>query len=85
VSWGLSSLIAFMTVNIPGYFVGWLGNLSGGIDLSLVAAISVPAILYPLLLRVFPEPRGVFGPDGPRWVPATDTPLAPVFSERLSA
>jgi purine-cytosine permease-like protein len=82
LSWGLSSLIALMTVNIPGQFVGWLGNLSGGIDLSLLAAVLVPAVLYPIFLCVFPEPRGVFGPEGPRGVPTTDTPLAPVISDR---
>jgi purine-cytosine permease-like protein len=82
LSWGLSSLIALMTVNIPGQFVGWLGNLSGGIDLSLLAAVIAPAILYPILLCLFPEPRGVFGPDGPRGVPTTDAPLAPVTSGR---
>jgi purine-cytosine permease-like protein len=82
VSWGLSSLIALMAVNIPDHFVGWLGNLTGGIDLSLPAAIVTPAIMYPIFLRIFPEPRGVFGPDGPRWVPVSDAPLAPVVSER---
>ena len=85
LSWGLSSSIALLTVNIPGQFVGWLGDFTGGIDVSLLAAVIVPAILYPIFLCVFPEPRSVFGPDGPRWVPTTDAPLAPVVSERPPA
>lgn len=82
LSWGTSSLIALMTVNIPGQFVGWLGRFMGGIDVSLLAAVIAPALLYPICLYLFPEPRGVYGPDGPRWVPVTDTPLAPVICER---
>jgi purine-cytosine permease-like protein len=82
LSWASSSLIALMTVNIRGQFVGWLGNFAGGIDLSLLAAVVVPAILYPIFLYVFPEPRGVFGPDGPRGIPTTDAPIEPVIFER---
>ncbi len=79
-AWGLSSLVALLTVNIPDHFVGWLGSFAGGVDVSLVAAVFMPAILYPLLLHIFPEPRGIFGPHGPRGVPALDVPLAPVVS-----
>jgi purine-cytosine permease-like protein len=82
LSWASSSLIALMTVNIRGQFVGWLGNFAGGIDLSLLAAVVVPAILYPIFLYVFPEPRGVIGPDGPRGIPTTDAPIEPVIFER---
>jgi len=62
LSWGLSSVIALMTVNIPGQFVGFLANLTGGIDVSLLAAVIAPAVLYPLFLHLFPEPRGVLVP-----------------------
>jgi hypothetical protein len=52
------------------------------LDLSLLAALVLPAILYPVCLAVFPEPRQVFGPDGPRWVRALDKPIAPVTKAR---
>ena len=81
LAWIPSAAIALATVNIPGQFVGWLGNLAGGIDISLVVALVLPAALYPILLRLFPEPRGVFGPEGPRWVRAADRPFAPIVDE----
>lgn len=81
-AWVLSAGLALLTVNSPGQFVGWLGNLAGGVDLSLVAALILPAILYPLCLFLFPEPRDVFGPRGPRFVPASERPIAPVVGER---
>jgi purine-cytosine permease-like protein len=79
-AWSLSSVFALATVNIPGHFVGWLGNLAGGIDISLLAALIMPALLYPWLLRVLPEPCAVFGPAGPRWVPCVAVPIEPVRS-----
>ena len=83
-AWILSSVLALSTVNIPGHFVGWLGQLAGGIDISLLAALILPAILYPVLLRIFPEPCAIFGPAGPRWVPCVNVPIAPIRSSRLS-
>lgn len=77
-AWILSSLLALLTVNIPGHFVGWLGNLGKGVDLSLLVALVLPAILYPLCLKIFPEPQAIFGPAGPRWIGAADLPIAPV-------
>ena len=79
-AWLISALLALSMANIPGHFVGPLGNLAGGVDISLLAALVLPALLYPLLLRAFPDPRGVFGPLGPRGVPATDRPIAPVVA-----
>lgn len=35
-------------------------------------------MLYLTLLTVFPEPRGVYGPDGPRIVRASDTEVPPI-------
>jgi hypothetical protein len=86
-AWLLSAGLALLMVNMPGHFVGWLGRLAGDLDLSLLAALVLPAILYPILLWVAPEPRAVFGPQGPRGVPAAATPIAPVVArfERGSA
>ena len=83
VAWVVSAVIALLTVNSPGHFVGWLGRLMGDdLDVSLLAALILPALLYPVCLYCFPEPRGVFGPKGPHFVPAADTPLKPVVAIR---
>lgn len=77
-AWLLSAALALLMVNMPGHFVGWLGRWAGDVDLSLLAALVLPALLYPALLYLAPEPRAVFGPQGPRAVPAADTAVAPV-------
>jgi purine-cytosine permease-like protein len=79
-AWLLSAAFALLLVNMPGHFVGWLGRLAGDVDLSLVAALVLPALLYPALLTVFPEPRAVFGPRGPRGVPAREAAVAPIVA-----
>jgi purine-cytosine permease-like protein len=77
-AWLLSAALALLMVKMPGHFVGWLGRWAGDVDLSLLAALVLPALLYPALLYLAPEPRAVFGPQGPRAVPAADTAVAPV-------
>jgi purine-cytosine permease-like protein len=77
-AWILSATLALLMVNMPGHFVGWLGHLAGDLDLSLLAALVLPALLYPALLHLFPEPRAVFGPQGARGVPTADLSIAPV-------
>jgi purine-cytosine permease-like protein len=78
VAWLISAFLALLTVNSPGHFVGWLGRLAGDLDVSLLAALVLPALIYPLCLYLYPEPRYVFGPRGPRFVPASDKPMTPV-------
>jgi purine-cytosine permease-like protein len=78
-AWLLSSGIALSMVNMPGHFVGWFGRAAGDLDLSLLAALVLPALLYPALLFAFPEPLAVFGPQGPRLVPASASPIVPVM------
>jgi purine-cytosine permease-like protein len=77
-AWLFSAALALLMVNMPGHFVGWLGRVAGDLDLSLLAALVLPAILYPALLHLKPEPRAVFGPEGPRGVPASAVAIAPV-------
>lgn len=77
-AWVISAGIALLMVNMPGHFVGWLGRLAGDSDVSLLAALGVPALLYPALLYLYPEPRGVFGPRGPRGVPSANLAVAPI-------
>jgi purine-cytosine permease-like protein len=79
-AWVISSALALLMVNMPGHLVGWLGNIAGGVDVSLLAALCLPALLYPGLLYVFPEPRAVFGPSGPRGTRAIEAPVAPVVA-----
>lgn len=67
LAWVISSTVSLIAVNIPGQFTGWLASSIGGIDLSIVVASLLPALLYPLFLRLYPEPPEVYGPLGPRW------------------
>ncbi len=83
-AWLVSASIALLMVNMPGHFVGWLGHLAGDLDVSLLAALGVPALLYPVLLYLFPEPRAVFGPKGPRAVRSIDLGVSPVIPRSAS-
>ncbi|MDP9842657.1 purine-cytosine permease family protein [Streptosporangium lutulentum] len=80
-AWISAAVLAILFVNLPGQFVGPFGNLAGGIDISLPLGLAVAAVLYLLLLTLFPEPRAVFGPAGPRLVRSSDTPVPPITSE----
>ena len=65
----------------PASSSGPLGDLANGIDLSIPVGLGLAAVLYPVLLFVFPEPADAFGPDGPRFVPAgpaADIPITTV-------
>ncbi|MFJ2031391.1 purine-cytosine permease family protein [Streptosporangium sp. NPDC087985] len=77
-AWMLAAVVAILFVNIPGQFVGLLGELAGGVDISLPLGLAIAALLYLALLVAFPEPRGVYGPDGPRLVRAADVPVPPI-------
>jgi purine-cytosine permease-like protein len=85
LAWGAATLISLLTINIPGFLVGWLGHMAGGIDISLLVALILPAILYPALLYAFPEPRAIFGLKGPRWIPAANLPLTPIATRAHDA
>jgi purine-cytosine permease-like protein len=79
--WIAAAVLGLMFVNIPGQFVGALGNLAGGVDLSIPVSIGLAAVLYPLVLRLFPEPADAFGPAGPRFVPAGPAKNVPITVE----
>jgi hypothetical protein len=64
--------------NIPGQFVGPLGDLANGIDISLPLSLAVAALLFLTLLRLFPEPRAVYGPEGARLARTVDVPVPPI-------
>ncbi|WP_137820278.1 cytosine permease [Pseudomonas sp. 2FG] len=67
-AWIPSALIGLCFVNLPGQFVGPLGELAGGIDISLPVTLGLASLLYLVLLSLFPEPAAVYGPQGPRWI-----------------
>ena len=79
--WGVSAVTGLMFVNLPGQFVGPLGNLAAGVDLSIPVSIGLAAVLYPLVLVLFPEPADAYGPAGPRFVRAAAPKNTPITSE----
>lgn len=80
-AWIPSALLGLAFVNLPGQFVGPLGELAGGIDLSLPLSLGSAALLYLALLQLFPEPAAVYGPAGAR----RPRRLADVPLDRVSA
>ncbi|MGW3652639.1 purine-cytosine permease family protein [Streptomyces sp. NPDC000878] len=89
-AWWVSAVIGVLFTNIPGQFVGPLGDLANGIDISLPLSLAVSAVLFLTLLRVFPEPRAVYGPEGARLARTVDVAVPPVSGpgaggEELSA
>jgi purine-cytosine permease-like protein len=89
-AWIPAAIVGLLFVNIPGQFEGPLRNtaedlgLAGlaGVDISLVVAIGLAALLYLAALIVFPEPRAVYGPEGPRVVRASDAQPPPIMGAR---
>ncbi|OIJ62500.1 purine-cytosine permease family protein [Streptomyces mangrovisoli] len=77
-TWLVSAVVALLFTNLPGQFVGPLGNLANGADISLPVGLGLAVVLYLALLAVFPEPREVYGPAGPRLVRSSDAPVPPI-------
>ena len=65
-AWIPSALVGLCFVNLPGQFVGPLGELAGGIDISLPVTLGLASVVYLALLGLFPEPAAVYGPQDPR-------------------
>jgi purine-cytosine permease-like protein len=72
VAWLGAAIIGLLFANYPPIIVGPLINAGGGIDLSLISAVVAGGVLYLAAGWIWPEPRYVFGVDGPRGVPAQD-------------
>ena len=70
-AWTLGSITGLLLAN-TSLIAGPLRDVAGGIDLSFFASLLVAGAVYLALLVAFPEPRYVFGPRGPRWVPCAD-------------
>jgi purine-cytosine permease-like protein len=86
VAWIPSAVVGLLFANYPPLIEGPFRNAAGGIDLSLLVSIGLAAVIYTALLFAFPEPRYVFGPQGPALVPAADGEAPPVVDDpRASA
>nr|WP_031487108.1 cytosine permease [Streptomyces bicolor] len=77
-AWWVAALIGVLFTNIPGQFVGPLGDLAAGVDISLPLSLVVAAVLFLALLRLFPEPRAVYGPEGARLARTVEVPVPPI-------
>ncbi|WP_327186602.1 purine-cytosine permease family protein [Streptomyces sp. NBC_01334] len=77
-AWWVSALLGVLFTNIPGQFVGPLGDLANGIDIGLPLSLAVAAVLYLALLRLFPEPRAVYGPEGARLARTVEVAVPPI-------
>jgi purine-cytosine permease-like protein len=71
-AWIVAAIVGLLFANYPPLITGPLRDVAGGIDISLPVSIVVAAVIYVVSLYVSPEPRYVFGPAGPRWVPARE-------------
>ena len=67
-AWLPAALLGLSFVNLPGQFVGPLGTLAGGLDLSVPVSLLVGGAIYVALLMMFPEPEAVYGREGRRFV-----------------
>ncbi|CAL9649170.1 hypothetical protein SUDANB2_06562 [Streptomyces sp. enrichment culture] len=77
-AWWVSALLGVLFTNIPGQFVGPLGDLANGLDIGLPVSLAAAAVLFLTLLRLFPEPRAVYGPEGARLARTADVPVPPI-------
>src|SRR3954447_19561286 len=72
-AWIPSAIAGLLFANYPPLIEGPFRNaVAGGIDVSLPVSLGLAAVVYLVLLYAFPEPRYVFGPEGPNGVPAAD-------------
>jgi len=85
VAWIASAVLGLSFAYYPPIIVGPFNAVAGGADISLLVAIGSAAVLYIGALVVFPEPRHVFPPEGPRGVREKDAPLTPVVSDARSS
>ncbi|MDR6975775.1 purine-cytosine permease-like protein [Streptomyces sp. 3330] len=84
-AWWVSALLGVLFTNIPGQFVGPLGDLANGIDIGLPLSLAVAAVLYLALLRLFPEPRAVYGPQGARLARTVEVAVPPITGPGAAA
>jgi hypothetical protein len=57
------------------WFIGTGASLLGGIDIGFAVAGVVAGVVYPIVLRVWPEPASVYASDDPRSAGAIPVPV----------
>jgi purine-cytosine permease-like protein len=80
-AWIPAAVAGLLFANYPPLIEGPFRNAAGGIDISLPVSIGLAAVVYLVLLFAVPEPRYVFGPAGPRFVPAADGEMTPITDD----
>ena len=60
--WMFGAAVGMLFTN-TSWFVGPGTHLTGGADVGFLVSGGIVAVLYPLVLKRFPEPRIVFAPD----------------------
>lgn len=76
-AWWVSALLGVLFTDMPGQFVGPLGDPAGGVDIGLPLSL-VAAVLFLTLLWLFPEPRAVYGPEAARLARTVEVPVPPI-------
>lgn len=71
-AWIPAAIAGLLFANYPPLIEGPFRNAAGGVDISLPVAIGLAAVLYLAMLFLAPEPRYVFGAEGPRLVPSRE-------------
>lgn len=79
--WLFSAALSLSFVNLPGQYVGILGNNFNGLDISLFVAVVVPAVLYGLSLMIIPEASALHGNLGARFRKASNKPIAAIINK----
>lgn len=79
--WLFSAALSLSFVNLPGQFIGILGNHFNGLDISLLVAVIVPAILYGLALMIIPEASALHGDLGARFRKTSNKPIADIVNK----
>jgi purine-cytosine permease-like protein len=85
VAWIGAAILGLLFAYYPPVIVGPFNAIAGGVDLSLVVAVLSAVVLYVGALIIFPEPKFVFGSDGPRVVPAGDQSMQPIAADHAVA
>jgi len=67
-AWIPATTLGLLTANTP-MIAGPFKDIAGGVDISMVVTLCTAAIAYPLLVKLFPEPREVYGTEAAGFAP----------------
>lgn len=65
IAWTVAVVVGLLFTN-TGWYVGIGAQALGGVDIGFVVSGLIAAVIYASLLKLFPEPNFIFGPDGAR-------------------